>query len=384
MNVLQIMGCTSDQYGSMERYLVEKAAILEIKGGRLTVTYENEPVCADFIIDFKDTGGDLLKFNFDHSNFYQHYRHLKEIIWRKKIDVVHAYFTPTCHYVMAACATYGFRNRFRTSANLPLTLFRHHKGIGGYNEQVFRLKQRFLARLPRRIICRSQAIKNEFLDMGVPKHKLAVASGGTNTVIFHEMKEPKEILKERLGMDKNKIIIGTACRLVPEKSIDDLIDAAMKLADTRSKIFFVILGDGPDKTRLMKKIVEGNAASYIKMAGHQSNIVPWLNAFDLFVLPSRAEGMSNAVLEAMSCSLPVILSDIPPNVEIFGASRETDRYIGEVFKTGDASSLAEKIILLLGRDDWYDIGTQARDLVQERFSVSARIECELNVYRGVL
>lgn len=361
---------------------MEKAAILAVDGGQLTVAYENEPVCADFISGFEEAGGHLLKFNWDQSSPYHHYRCLKEIIWREKPDVVHGYFTPTCHYVMGVCATVGFRDRFRTSANLPLTMFRHYAGIGGYHEQVFRLKQRFLARLPRGIICRSQAIKNEFLDIGVPCHKLAVASGGTNTEIFHPSKESKETLKVRLGLDPTKILIGTACRLVPEKGIDVLINAAVVLNDKGSRILFLIIGDGPNNTQLKNQISKENADSFIRIAGHKSNIVQWMNALDLFVLPSRSEGMSNAVLEAMSCSLPVILSDIPPNVEIFRASHKTKRYIGELFKTGDASSLAEKIRLLLGRDDWYDIGKQARNLVQERFSVKSRIECEMNAYRG--
>jgi glycosyltransferase involved in cell wall biosynthesis len=380
MNILQVMGCTSDQYASMERYLVRKASLCQKQRSRLHVIYENEPASSAFKEDFERAGGILFRLKCSGPIDIRYYHDLHGIIRNHDIDVVHAYFTPTCHYVMMACLLFGIAKRFRTSANLPYTLFQAtSKGI--VSDKSFRVRQRLLAMLTKKIICRSKAIMAEFEKLGIDRNKLDVAAGGTDSEFFRMDPDRGMEMRMRLGIPSDAVVIGTACRLVPVKSIPIMIDAFSTLAKRRKNIFYVIAGDGPEREKLAKMIDGNKMNGQIKLAGHQNDIVQCLNAFDLFVLPSYSEGMSNSILEAMACGLPIIASDIGPNREIFDAVKEEGRPVGELFKTGDAADLARKLESMMDTGELELFGANARYVVEKRFSITARLEKEFRVYR---
>lgn len=376
------MGCTSNQYGSMERYLVRKARICKEKGFRFFVAYEDEPSSAEFVNDLKSSGGILFKLKCLSWSDLRFYFKLHSVIKGKNIDVIHAYFTPTCHFVMIASFFLGIRKRFRTSANLPYTLFKSNKMSFSGSQNVYIIKQRMLAFSPTRILCRSNSIKEEFIYMGVNRKKLAVVSGGTDTNFFRKSNSSRMQLREKFGLDPEKIIIGTACRLVPIKNVHTFIHCARRLVVEPSNLIFLIIGDGPEHSLLNNLIKKLDLTRHVKMLGHRLNVYNLLNSLDIFVLPSYSEGMSNSILEAMACEVPIIVSDIPPNREIFEVAQDSGLYIGETFDPEDDAELASKVETLLGRTDLSAIGQHARRVVVDHFSLDARIEKELAIYQG--
>lgn len=380
MNILQVMGCTSDQYASMERYLVRKAGFCKDRNHGFWVAYESIPASEEFIQDLQDNSGVLLELRSSGKLDWEFYRRLYHAIKENHIEVVHAYFTPTCHYAMVASMFIGVKKRFRTSANLPYTLFKTGPKTSRYAETVFKLTQRALALFTHCIVCRSTGIQEEFVQMGIPAHKLAVASGGTDTGLYRKDAKLKNRLRGIHQIQVHCKVIGTACRLVPVKGLEVFIQAAERLVRTRDNLLFLIIGDGPQRDELSSLIQRLRMEKYVKLMGHCNDLPDLLNLLDIFVSSSYSEGMSNSILEAMSSEVPIVVSDIAPNREIFEIAEKSKCDIGERFETGSAESLAEKISLLLAKDGWEDMGRNARKIVEDHFSLDARIEKEFFVY----
>jgi glycosyltransferase involved in cell wall biosynthesis len=105
-----------------------------------------------------------------------------------------------------------------------------------------------------------------------------------------------------------------------------------------------------------------------------------LQQADIFILPSRAEGHSNALLEAMACGLPVIVSDIPANLDVIENNRN-----GLTFRTGDPASLVKAVISLLEHPELREqLGGIARQTIESQYSLSFIAERYISLYKDVL
>ena len=145
---------------------------------------------------------------------------------------------------------------------------------------------------------------------------------------------------------------------------------------------FLIAGKGPERDRLSKMIAEQGLAEKVALIGHEEDVRGFLGILDIFVLPSYSEGMSNAILEAMASGVPIVVSDIPPNLEIFEKAKELELYIGETSKCGDYVDLARKLECLLDRPDLDSLGENGRIVASKSFSLDSRILKELAIYEG--
>ncbi|VAX26907.1 hypothetical protein MNBD_NITROSPIRAE01-840 [hydrothermal vent metagenome] len=123
----------------------------------------------------------------------------------------------------------------------------------------------------------------------------------------------KSKYRKKLKLEGNSFIIITVAILDSRKNIDFLIRVASHL---KEPALFLIVGDGSEKNTLKKiaAAVKGNAK--IIFTGWQEDVSDFLKASDLFVLPSKHEGCSNALLEALSYGIPCLGSNIPENREV--------------------------------------------------------------------
>lgn len=107
-----------------------------------------------------------------------------------------------------------------------------------------------------------------------------------------------------------KPIIISAGRLVHQKGFDTLFKAVALLKDSIA-FKLIILGDGPKKVALQKLAVVLGINELVSMVGFQKNPYAWMSKSDVFVLPSRWEGLPNALMDAMACGLAVVACDCP-------------------------------------------------------------------------
>jgi len=126
------------------------------------------------------------------------------------------------------------------------------------------------------------------------------------------------------SLAKGDFRIGIACRLEPEKRVDDAIKAFGILTESGvTNARLVIAGDGQSKKELMHLTEELRLSSHVEFAGEipYNNMPSFYNSLDIYMHTSVSENYSNSVLQAMSCRLPVVGADVPGIRELIGEGR---------------------------------------------------------------
>jgi hypothetical protein len=115
-----------------------------------------------------------------------------------------------------------------------------------------------------------------------------------------------------LGLDRRPLTVG---RLASQKGHLDLLDAIGRLSDSCGNVHYVWAGEGEKETSLRAAIGAAGLDGRVHLLGFRRDVAALLHAADLFVLPTRWEGCSRALLEAMSAGLPTVVSDASSNPE---------------------------------------------------------------------
>ena len=142
-------------------------------------------------------------------------------------------------------------------------------------------------------------------DMGY-RGPLAVIPNGADVKEIQAYEESAIFeIKKRLGKKKGDVLLVTASRLVPKNAVDDVI-RALPLLPTHVK--FIIIGAGREKESLVALAQEQGVSKRVVFAGfvEPNDVGKYLNACDIFIRPSRSEGMGNSFIEAMAAGIPVI------------------------------------------------------------------------------
>ncbi len=164
------------------------------------------------------------------------------------------------------------------------------------------------------------------------------------------------------------IRIGFCGRVEHVKGLDVLIDACSKLqADDLQRIKVLIAGKGSYLPDIKKRVEEHQLQGCVEFAGMVENVAAFHQTLDIYVQPSYSEGLSNAVLEAMSSSLPVIASNVSGNVDLV-----KEGITGSLFESGDSDDLAEKLTMLINDPSQrIRMGSQGRQRIEHGFSIES-------------
>jgi sugar transferase (PEP-CTERM/EpsH1 system associated) len=170
---------------------------------------------------------------------------------------------------------------------------------------------------------------------------IGVIYNGVDTERFAPCRESRIAMRGELGLPQDSFVVGSVGRLVPIKDQQTLLRAAAMLAESGIDVRVLLVGSGPEREKL-QRVASNSLDGRVSFAGDSDRIPEMLNAMDAFVLPSLGEGMSNTLLEAMACGLPVIATKVGGNPEIIEEERT-----GWLFTPGDTEWLAEKLKLLV-------------------------------------
>jgi glycosyltransferase involved in cell wall biosynthesis len=122
----------------------------------------------------------------------------------------------------------------------------------------------------------------------------------------------KRASREGLGLPADLTLVGIVGRFRPVKRHVPLVEAMASVPDTMG---LVVIGDGPERPAIEAAVAASPARDRIFLIGHQDNPLPALQSLDLLAIPSVAEGLSNALLEAMACGVPALANDACGNSE---------------------------------------------------------------------
>jgi len=151
--------------------------------------------------------------------------------------------------------------------------------------------------------------------------------------------EERAGIRQNLGLPATALVVGTVSRMVPIKDHPTLFRAAELLASAGVPIHLLLVGSGPELARHREAVAASPLLNgRVTFLGAVPNVTEALQAMDVFVLPSLAEGMSNTLLEAMAAGLPVIATRVGGNPELVEDGRS-----GWLFQPGDVSDLAARL-----------------------------------------
>jgi glycosyltransferase involved in cell wall biosynthesis len=186
-----------------------------------------------------------------------------------------------------------------------------------------------------------------------------------------------------VGGNSRKIHVTTAGNIRRVKGHDIFIRAAAAVIDRFPDTIFSIAGEVLDPhyfEELQALVVELKLGHHFHFAGGVANLKEYLSSADIFVLPSRSEGFSNAIIEAMAASLPVVATDVGGNAEAVKEGQS-----GFIVPPENPEALAAAISRLLADMPLAAVmGTAGKTIVSENFTTEAMMKRITGIYDKLL
>ena len=189
------------------------------------------------------------------------------------------------------------------------------------------------------VITLSDAMKSEALEAGFSTSQIRRIPNGVDVQAFHPERSKSEIQME-LGLS-DKVIILFIGRLSPVKSLPTILEALNNSLEACPNLHLVLVGDGPERPMLEGLVSELGIDEHVTFSGGQEDVKPYLNAADIFVLPSKSEGISNALLEAMSAGLACMSTSVGGGGEVLDGGK-----CGLLIQPGDVPAWTQALIEL--------------------------------------
>jgi glycosyltransferase involved in cell wall biosynthesis len=184
----------------------------------------------------------------------------------------------------------------------------------------------------------------------------------------YEATGTREKQRALLGVEPNEIMLLSVGRLSKEKGCNNLLKAFEIAQKHYNNVKLVYVGDGPLVDELKGQIIRSNLKENALLCGHHQNVQPYYEAADIFICPSDTEGLSNAILEAMAFSIPVIATDVGGNPEII-----VHQVNGLLVPPQNIVALKEAICLLLSNSSMRrKLGQSGYETIVGEFSFEQR------------
>ncbi len=220
--------------------------------------------------------------------------------------------------------------------------------------------------------------------VGVPPRRIAQIHNGVEIERFHPPKGARQPIAGSPFVDPLQFIVGSVGRMQAVKAQTLLARAfirALQLQPAlRARLRLVMVGEGPLRAEAQDLLDAAGVASLAWLPGELADVPAVMCGLDLFVLPSRAEGISNTILEAMATGLPVLATDVGGNAELVVAGQT-----GEVVGSGDVEALAAGLLRLAADPARAAaMGRAGRARVEEHFSLPAMVAAYQGLYDRLL
>lgn len=241
-----------------------------------------------------------------------------------------------------------------------------------------RLKLALLRRWVDVNIALDAEMEAELLAAGFPRQRVRRMVNGIDTTAF-QVQHDKPAAKAALGLTDKTVLLFVG-RLVPQKALPSLFAALQQALVRYPQLHLVLLGQGEDRAALEQLASGLGLDAHITFAGNVDNVRQHLDAADIFVLPSVAEGISNALLEAMATGLPCIATTVGGTPEVLDNGR-----CGILLPPNQPAQLADAIVeLATNPDKAARLGAAARDRIMSQYAFTVVGDLYRTLYEQLL
>ena len=364
-HVLLVLDQFPRTLGGGERIVLKLAALLPQYGYRASIlTFSADPAsaglqsppCSVYLLPLQRTY-DLTALRGS--------LELRKFLREQKIRIVQTFFESSDLWA-------GFVTKAMSSAKLIWS--RRDMGIlrTGKHHAAYRL----MARAPDRVFAVSEQVRRHCIDVdGIKPSRVQTIYNGLDLADWSST--------FLAAKHEGEVLVTTVGNIRRVKGHDVFIRAAASVAAQFPKVTFSIAGDvlEPDYFAELQVLVRDlNLPDRFRFAGGVKDLREHLATADVFVLPSRSEGFSNAIVEAMAASLPVVATNVGGNAEAV-----QDGVSGVIVPAEDSGALAAAIVHLLSNPaKARQMGAEGKRLVAEKFTTEAMMTQIINVYGSLL
>ena len=203
------------------------------------------------------------------------------------------------------------------------------------------------------VVTASEDLRRRAIALGAPDDRCTSNINGCNVAIFR----PGDRLeaRRRLNLDHDAHSVVYIGRMDERKGLLELVDAAKRLHAKRPNLRFYMVGEGPDRNKIVRAIEAAHGTGYAKVfpACSPEEVALWMTAADVVTLPSYMEGCPNVVLEALACGRPVVATEVGGIPEIMNDT------CGRLIPPRNADALADALDFVLDRE-WDAAAISAR------------------------
>lgn len=313
------------------------------------------------------------------------WRSLTRLIEKYDIDVVQTHLLRSLDFLVLFLR---YTTRLRAvlwtfhSANFALTAahLSKHKWLVKPKNYVHHLLYRLASRLVDGFIAVSDEVRTTMIEIiGPIQGRIVVMRNGVDVERYRRSVD-KTLVRSQLGLGADARLIAMVGTLKEVKGHHYMVEAMTSIVPQHPDVHALFIGDGPLKRELQAQIEKVSLDRHIHFLGNRSDVPELLAASDFFALPSLWEGLSMALLEAMTTGLPIVASEVSGTV---GAI--TPNETGLLVPPGDSQQLAEAIEQLLTNPKQAQaMGAAARRLVETEFSAQKQADEHLALYYRLL
>lgn len=246
----------------------------------------------------------------------------------------------------------------------------------------YRLLRRVLSPFVHRFVVVSDGLlKYLTARVRISPEKIVLIHNGVDVARFRPGESSSATSPVVNGAGAGTTVVGTVGRMQEVKNQRLLVNAFVELIDQdstrRRQLRLLMIGDGPFRAGLIDRLDEAGVTELAALPGSRDNIENLLRDIDIFVLPSRNEGISNTILEAMATGLPVVATRVGGTPEIV-----EDGVTGILIEDDNVDELKAAILEYMEKPDMRDEhGRAGLDRVRARFSLDAMVGKYLELYR---
>ena len=299
------------------------------------------------------------------------YKDMKKVISGKSWDVIW-----TNEPVMGVVTRLAARKARRAGTKVVYMVhgFHFYKGAPKLNWMVYYPIERWMARFTDMIVTINKEDYNRAKGFHVKQVEYIPGIG--IDLNRYNIKENASEIRQSLGVNTEDYLIISIGELTKRKNHRVVLDALKEINDPRIK--YIICGRGPLRDDLLEYIHKSGLDRQVSLLGYRRDICQLCRASDLFVFPSRQEGLSVALMEAMACGIPVICSAIRGNTDLIEEGKG-----GYLTGVNDAGRIARGIRELADNPGKASVMGQFNKKKIENYSIDILKDRLLHMYNSL-